>query len=76
MTLKNRLAQLEKQTQPQAQTNPYMTMPREDFINLVAAKIEAAERGEGESVDLSQAGEVMRAEIARRLDRLAEQANP
>jgi hypothetical protein len=56
-------------------TNPYMTMPREDFINSIVAKIEAAERGECEPLDLSQAGEVMRAELARRLDAIAKVQN-
>jgi hypothetical protein len=73
MTQKSRIEKLEAATEATGPgPNPYMTMPKEEFINLLVGKMAAAQRGECQPVDLSQAGETLRAEIARRLQRIAE----
>lgn len=71
MTIKNRLAQLEKRTPPQDETNPYMTM---DMQEVLARAWQAVKDGNGKVIDPKDL-DPLRADILRRLERIAEAHN-
>jgi hypothetical protein len=73
MTIRGRLAQLEKRIGPPPETNPYMTM---DLQELYARAWQAVQDGETIAPeDTDPRTEELRAEILRRLERIAEAQN-